>query len=145
MYLFNKNRGVSPVIAAVLLIGLTVTAIAVVYFIVWPMMQSSVDADDISVKYNTGGTLAYDSTTDTTKATYTISNGGGIDVALVSAWQLGASVYTSGTFSATTFAAGQADNVEVTWSDDATGNTSVVFEFSPTDGSDDFNKTWTPG
>ncbi|MFQ5981023.1 MAG: archaellin/type IV pilin N-terminal domain-containing protein [Candidatus Heimdallarchaeota archaeon] len=52
----GKKRAVSPVVAAILLIGLTVAAGAIVYFIVLPMLSGDTTADDIEITWNENGT-----------------------------------------------------------------------------------------
>ncbi|MHA2232073.1 MAG: archaellin/type IV pilin N-terminal domain-containing protein, partial [Candidatus Hodarchaeales archaeon] len=54
--IFGKKRAVSPVVAAILLIGLTVAAGAIVYFIVLPMLSGETSADDIEVSWNENAT-----------------------------------------------------------------------------------------
>jgi flagellin-like protein len=50
--LLGRKRAVSPVVAAILLIGLTVAAGAIVYFIVLPMLSSTTEADDITITFD---------------------------------------------------------------------------------------------
>ncbi|MFW9914489.1 MAG: archaellin/type IV pilin N-terminal domain-containing protein [Candidatus Thorarchaeota archaeon] len=50
--LFGRKQAVSPVVAAILLIGLTVAAGAIVYFIVLPMLSSTTEADDIAIVFD---------------------------------------------------------------------------------------------
>ena len=82
MNMFNKlkrkRRGVSPIIAAILLIGLAVLAGAAIYVVVLPMLSSNTTAGDVE------GALS--GTADTTSAsgyatfTMTVSNKGLKDV-----------------------------------------------------------------
>lgn len=48
----KKRKAVSPVIAVILLIGLTVLAGAVVAFVVLPMLDSPFDANDVTTSFN---------------------------------------------------------------------------------------------
>lgn len=74
--LLGRKRAVSPVVAAILLIGLTVAAGAMVYFIVLPMLSGESDADDITVTFDGNGTsLVYK---------FRIQNGGASDVTVAS-------------------------------------------------------------
>ena len=80
--IFRKRRAVSPVLAAILLIGLAVAAGAVLFVVIMPMIESSGEFDFSSVKFsnlnttNDGGSDAYD------KAKFTLTNEGSKTVAV---------------------------------------------------------------
>lgn len=69
-----RKRAVSPVVAAILLIGLTVAAGAVVFFIVLPMLSSTTEADDISI--------TFDGNQTSTAFKFRIKNEGSTDVTI---------------------------------------------------------------
>lgn len=65
----RKKRGVSPIIAAILLIGLAVLAGAAIYVVVLPMLSPSTSSSDISATMS--GTV--DTTSVSGQATFTVS------------------------------------------------------------------------
>ncbi|MEA2070286.1 MAG: archaellin/type IV pilin N-terminal domain-containing protein [Asgard group archaeon] len=89
--IFRKKKAVSPVIATILLIALTVTAAAIVYFVVVPLFQKQPElviesgpnhvtgqADQIQMTINNIG--AGEASLDPAEFTLTFDNGTSIDI-----------------------------------------------------------------
>ena len=89
--LIKKRRGVSPILAAILLIGLAITAGAIMFVVVIPMIQ------------NPGGSLVFDETTTeftgNTTAKLALKNEGSETVSVTAI----TIEYNDGTYSAATF------------------------------------------
>ncbi len=139
--LLGRKRAVSPVVAAILLIGLTVAAGAIVYFIVLPMLSSTTGADDVSI--------TFDGNQTSTAFKFRIKNEGASDVTLSSV-TIATSADSSVTVTITTpstgkIKAGETESFTLTTSALLT-DTSQIWDFSVT-GDDDFDKngeTFTP-
>lgn len=67
--MMRKKRGVSPIIAAILLIGLAVLAGAAIFAVVLPMLQSGTTTSDITVNWSGSG----NATNTGTKVTFTVT------------------------------------------------------------------------
>ncbi|MHA2363837.1 MAG: archaellin/type IV pilin N-terminal domain-containing protein [Candidatus Hodarchaeales archaeon] len=85
--LIRRARAVSPVIAAILLIGLAVLAGAAVAFIVLPMLSSTTGPEDMNVELSGTSITVNDTITDTAnsyKLTFkiTVSNKGTADTTI---------------------------------------------------------------
>ncbi len=78
--IFRKRRAVSPVLAAILLIGLAVAAGAVLFVVIMPMIESSGEFDFSSVKFSNLNTTNDNTIYD--KAVFTLTNEGSKTVAV---------------------------------------------------------------
>lgn len=72
--ILNRKKAVSPVIATILLIALTVTAAAIVYFVVVPLLRANPDL----VYTDHGKVIGYNN-----RYSVTIVNNGGADASIV--------------------------------------------------------------
>lgn len=105
---YRKKRAVSPVVAAILLIGLTVAAGAIVYFIVLPMLSTETGADDVEVTWN-------ENATNTALKVY-IKNSGSSDIEIQSVTTNDTTTPITATASPTKIGSGKTVEVTVTLS-----------------------------
>ena len=102
--LMRKKRGVSPIIAAILLIGLAVLAGAAIFVIVLPMLQSGTNASQVTIGWSGTGNASVSGTTYTFSVTVTNGGTAAINIKLSSVGYNNQSVPTfvsAGTITAT--------------------------------------------
>jgi hypothetical protein len=83
--LVNKKRAISPVISVILLIGLAVAAVAAIFLVVLPLLETTTNLqiDDAYVEYDDDYTTAADAGEGFGKGTLILSNAGTGEIEIV--------------------------------------------------------------